>query len=134
MVAVLPPGSPDLVTWAPTSAARRRARGFDQSELLAKAVARRLGVPARRMLRRGRGEGQTGRGARERRELVTPFRPVRRVGGASVLLVDDVTTTGSTLAAASAALAEAGADPIVGLVAAATPAPRGSTQPVAFRA
>lgn len=133
MVAVLPPGRPDLVTWAPTSAARRRERGFDQAELLARAVSRRMGVPPRRLLRRGRGESQTGRGAHERRTQITPFRPAGRCVGASVLLVDDVVTTGSTLEAAAAALGGCGVARVVGLVAAATPAPRGSAQPVAFR-
>src|SRR5436190_5982768 len=40
-------GSPkvDLVTWAPTSARRARSRGYDQAELLARAIARELGVP-----------------------------------------------------------------------------------------
>src|SRR3954463_13444418 len=41
LVAVL-----NAVTWAPTSVVRRRERGFDQAELLARAVARPLGLPA----------------------------------------------------------------------------------------
>ena len=35
----------DLVTWCPASRGRRRERGFDQSELLARAVAHRIGAP-----------------------------------------------------------------------------------------
>ena len=42
----------DVVTWAPTSARRRRERGFDQAELVARQVARQLGVPCRRLLER----------------------------------------------------------------------------------
>src|SRR4051794_36349212 len=53
----------DVVTWAPTSGARRRQRGYDQAELLARGVARALGVPCRRLLRRtdraGPQEGRT---------------------------------------------------------------------------
>src|SRR5215216_7999432 len=42
----------DVVTWAPTSRRRRRERGFDQAELVARHVARQLGVPCRRLLDR----------------------------------------------------------------------------------
>ena len=58
----------DVVTWVPTTAARRRARGFDQAELLARAVGRRSGVPVRSLLRRVDGEAQTGRDAKARRQ------------------------------------------------------------------
>ena len=37
----------EVITWAPLSARRRRERGYDQAELLARALSRRLGVPAR---------------------------------------------------------------------------------------
>ncbi|MEI8001423.1 MAG: ComF family protein, partial [Actinomycetes bacterium] len=37
---------PDVVTWAPTAPARRRARGVDHARVLAQVVAARLGVPA----------------------------------------------------------------------------------------
>src|SRR5699024_6179003 len=50
-----------VVTWAPTSRSRRRSRGFDQAELLARRVARRLIVPWRRCLVRLPGPAQTGR-------------------------------------------------------------------------
>jgi ComF family protein len=121
MVAVMSGGSDaTVVTWAPTSASRRRERGFDQSELLARAVARRLGVPVRRLLVRRQGAAQTGRSGSQRRIDAPLFGPARRVVPASVLLVDDVITTGATLGAASAALRSAGARTVVGLVAAAT--------------
>ncbi|MFP4513006.1 MAG: ComF family protein [Acidimicrobiales bacterium] len=127
MVAVLPASArPEVVTWAPTTAARRRERGFDQAELLARAVARRLRVPARRLLRRHAGPSQTGRSASERHRDVAAFVGVRRRPGNVVVLVDDVVTTGATLSAAATPLRRAGAARVIGLVAAATPAP-GST-------
>lgn len=98
----------DVVTWAPTSAARRRSRGFDQGELVARHVARQLGVPCRRLLERsGPGAPQTGRSRRER--LDGP-RFVARPGldGQRVLVLDDVVTTGATMRAAAAALRRAG--------------------------
>lgn len=124
MVSVLPDGGrPDVVTWAPTGTARRSDRGFDQAELLARAVARRLGSPARRLLRRRPGPSQTGRTAADRRTQVAPFLPARRRPDGVVLLVDDVVTTGSTLSAAAGVLRGAGASTVIGLAAAATPPP-----------
>ena len=99
----------DVVTWAPTSSGRARRRGFDQAELLAREVARQLGVPCRRLLYRVHGQAQTGRTRMER--LVGPAfraRPVR--SGLRVLVVDDVVTTGATLRCAERALRAAGVE------------------------
>lgn len=114
------PAAPGLaVTWVPTSGRRRRDRGFDQSELLAQALARRLGATARPLLRRRPGPAQTGLD-RAGREAAAGYRATARTGG-PVLLLDDVCTTGSTLRAASSALAGAGSPPIGHLVLARTP-------------
>jgi predicted amidophosphoribosyltransferase len=100
----------DLVTWAPTSSERRRSRGFDQGELVARHVARQLGVPCRRLLvRSGPAVSQTGR---SRVERLNGPEFVARPGldGRRVIVVDDVVTTGATMRAAAAALRHAGAD------------------------
>ena len=111
----------DLVTWAPTSAARAAERGFDQAELLARAVGRELGVPCRRLLYRAHGGPQAGQGRAGR--LVGPsFRARAPRRGLRVLLVDDVVTTGSTLEAARQALLAAGVAEVRCIAAAATPA------------
>ncbi|MCU1451511.1 MAG: hypothetical protein JWP02_3681, partial [Acidimicrobiales bacterium] len=68
VAALVDPGSVDVVTWAPTSAVRRRERGFDQAGLLARGVARRLRRPCRALLVRHPGPAQTGRPGRDRRE------------------------------------------------------------------
>lgn len=109
----------DLVTWAPTSTARRRDRGFDQAELLARAVARHLGCPVRATLRRTSSRHQTGLDARQRHG--GPTFSVRRQVRGRVLLVDDVVTTGATLSAAAAVLRAAGAIDVIGVTAGATP-------------
>jgi ComF family protein len=118
----------DVVTWAPTSVERRRARGFDQAELLARRIARELGLPAPALLRRANGPPQTGRHAAERHLgpsfafAATPrLRSRHAVVPASVLLVDDVVTTGATLTSAARALRQAGVTTVVGLAAARTP-------------
>ena len=110
------------VTWAPTTPRRRRERGFDQAELLASAVARRLGRPSRRLLRREPGPPQTGRNLAERRRGPR-FHPVRAMPAGWVLLVDDVVTSGATVSAAAAALRSRGAGHVVVLAAARTPRP-----------
>jgi ComF family protein len=109
----------DAVTWIPTTDRRRRERGFDQAELLARAVARRLGRPCRRLLRRLGDDHQTGRTRSER--LGGPSLVAVGVAPRNVLLIDDVVTTGATMRAAVEVLTSAGAVRVEPLVAAATP-------------
>lgn len=99
----------DVVTWAPTSGKRRRERGFDQGELLARSVARQLGVPCRRLLERDASATQTGRSRSERMAQAPAFSGRPGLDGRCVLVVDDVVTTGSTLSSAASALEERGA-------------------------
>src|SRR5207249_10623961 len=85
----------------------RRARGFDPAGALAAALARRLGRPLAPCLRRAGGPRQVGAGrsARRRNRLAVTARDPPP----HVLLVDDVHTTGATLAACTRALTGAGA-------------------------
>ena len=109
-----------VITWAPTTDERRRRRSFDQAEVLARAVAQRLGRPARPLLVRTGGGASTGRSALERRANAPCYTTRRHVPGA-VILVDDVVTTGTTLMAAAVALRIAGTTRINALTAARTP-------------
>lgn len=109
----------DAITWAPTTAARRRDRGFDQAELLARGLAQRVAIPARRLLEREPGPAQTGR-TRAERAGGPSFRP-GAPAPLAVLLVDDVITSGATLTAASMALRAAGAVRVDAVSAARTP-------------
>ena len=123
MAAMVDPSSVDVVTWIPTTGARRRARGFDQGRLLATGVARRLRRPRRSLLRRRPGAAQTGLGGRARR-LGPRLTARRRVDGLRVLVVDDVITTGASAASAAAALRAVGAATVTVVAAAHTPLKR----------
>jgi ComF family protein len=95
------------------------ARGFNQSSLLARAVARRRTLPFRELLRRVRPTGhQVGRGREERLTNVRDAFAVRRgrIVPRSVILVDDLSTTGATLDNCAKALKRAGARSVQGLV------------------
>lgn len=122
MAQALPPGlAVDSVTWAPTSSPRRRRRGFDQAELLARALGRETGLPVVPLLKRVDAAGQTGR-SRSQRFCAPVFAP-HRPPPTSVLLVDDVVTSGATLQAAASTLVRAGAGRVSAVVAGATPLP-----------
>ncbi|WP_419926324.1 ComF family protein [Candidatus Poriferisocius sp.] len=122
MAAALPPGLPAVaLTWAPTSPQRRRRRGFDQAELLARALGREVGLPVVSLLKRVDAAGQTGRSRRQR--SCAPEFSYRRPPPASVLLVDDVITTGATLQAAATTLIRAGSERVCAVVAGTTPLP-----------
>jgi ComF family protein len=111
MATCAPPGA-DVVTWVPLARRRKAERGFDQAKVLAVRIARELEIPARGLMRRAVSTGpQAMRDAVERRQAMRGSFRVRdraRVPS-SVLLVDDVLTTGATAGACAEALLEAGA-------------------------
>lgn len=105
-------GKVDLVTVVPLHGRRLRARGYNQSALLAAPVARSFGVPfAPRLLQRVRDTPpQVGRGQRERHaQLANAFKASPRARGRAILVIDDVRTTGATLLEVCRTLEAAGA-------------------------
>jgi ComF family protein len=107
----------DAVVPVPLHWRRRWQRGFNQSELLARGIAKHCGVPVMAALRRVRHTStQTGLSITSRRRNVAGAFQVRHrlpVAGRRILLIDDVMTTGSTVAACAAVLRRAGALRIV---------------------
>ena len=101
----------DVVTYVPASKAAYRHRGFDHCELLAREVAQRIGRESVCSLDRPATRDQRVLNGSERiSNLRSGFKPfAAQVQGKSLLLVDDVFTTGSTLCAATDALLSAGA-------------------------
>ena len=110
---------PDLVTWVPADAGHRRDRGYDQGQVLARRVARHLKRPAQQPPRRDGSRPQTGLDRRQR--LEGPRLRARGPVRGTVLVVDDVVTTGGSLAAAARVLRAAGAEGVLALALAATP-------------
>lgn len=108
----------------PLHPARRRHRGFNQAERLAAALSRRTRLPVNDCLRRrGRVARQVGRDRAQRMAGApgTISLATRRRVPRTAVLVDDVVTTGATLAACAAALREAGAACVMAIAYARTP-------------
>ena len=110
----------DSVIPVPLYPARRRERGFNQSELLAGYLANHFSLPLlRNCLKRSKNTpSQTGLSGRERLANVSgAFRVAKTsmVRGKSLLLVDDVLTTGATLNACRRQLLDAGAGEVYGM-------------------
>ncbi len=109
---LLAPGA--IVVSVPAHPVRRRGRGFDPAELLARAVARRSGLPLHRALRRGGARSRQLGASRELRLQAGRLGfAARGPSPAQVVLVDDVHTTGATLSACATALRDAGAQRVV---------------------
>ncbi len=129
-VPIAAPGAPEtpaataVVTAIPLSLARLAGRGFNQSLEIARALARAQRLPLdHRLLARPRaGTPASTLHAGERRvALAGAFTAPRPPGARTVIVVDDVMTTGATLRAAADVLRAAGAARVINCVVARTP-------------
>ena len=100
----------DLVTSVPVSPKRYRERGYNQSELIAKYIAKELGLPYRSLLGRNNGDHQMGNDKKTRFEQVKgAFYAQKSIDKVRILIIDDVVTTGATLDACARELKAGGA-------------------------
>lgn len=107
-------GGYEVITWVPISARRMSKRGYCQAKLLAREAERHLQIESRRLLKKHRHTPpqSTLSGLAARKANVSgAFKAVDRdrIAGRSILLIDDVTTTGATLAECTRMLLMAGA-------------------------
>ena len=108
----------DLITWVPVSRWRKLRRGFDQVELLAKAVSPELGIRAEGLLEKIR-NNQANSGlktsAERRANVLGAYRAVHPelLRGKRVLLLDDIVTTGATASECARVLLTAGAEEVI---------------------
>ena len=111
-------GDFDLVTWAPVSDERRKSRGYDQTELLCRAVSETLGVPMlRTLVKTTHTPAQStlqdaAMRAANVRGVYEPYQP-EVYAGKRILLLDDIVTTGATLSECSRVLLTAGAERVL---------------------
>ena len=104
----------DIISWTPVSRQRLRSRGYDQSELLAREISDRLGIPCMRLLvkqRHTRPQSLTKNADQRRENVKGAYRcsDSETARGKHILLVDDILTSGSTLSECARMLKEAGA-------------------------
>lgn len=108
-----------LIAHIPTASSRRRSRGYDHAELLARQLARIQNLRYATLLARQGQSRQVGAKRQERlKQLEHAYYVCNQtpVQGAHILLVDDITTTGATLEAAAKVLKQAGAKTVDAVV------------------
>ena len=104
----------DILTWVPISARRKFRRGYDQTQVIGKALARELGLeltPTLRKIRHTEPQSIMGDAAHRRANVLGAYRVTdpALVAGKRILLLDDIITTGATASECARVLLTAGA-------------------------
>lgn len=109
------PSEFDLVTAVPISRERKQGRGYNQSELIARNAAQRLGLSYQECLEKIRDNREQHQLPRLERikNVAGVYRADRdKTAGKRILLIDDILTTGSTLCECAEVLLKAGAQTV----------------------
>lgn len=103
----------DFISAVPISSQRRKLRGYNQSELVARAVGKRLGLPYRECLVKTADNPEQHKLAKQERQKnvsgVYKLAQKDAAAGRNVLIIDDIVTTGATLAECGEVLYQGGA-------------------------
>jgi len=114
----------DLITAIPLSSNRKKERGYNQAEILAKPIARKMNLPYsdKSVHRKKHTNSQVGLSVKERKlNMKDAFNADPQVvKDKTILLIDDVATTGATMDACAKALRDAGCHQVFGLTLAKT--------------
>lgn len=108
----------DMVTWVPISFRRKLKRGYDQSALLAKALAEELDIEAVQTLKKIRHtvpQSSLAKAEHRRANILGAYKALNKaqIAGKRILLLDDVITTGATASECAKTLLVAGAKEVV---------------------
>ena len=111
-------GEFDTVTWVPVSRKRLKKRGYDQSELLAYAACRCWDTKPVRLLNKtvdNAVQSEIHDAAARRANVLGVYEAVNpeQIRGKRILLIDDICTTGATLAECIRVLKDAGAEDVM---------------------
>ena len=111
-------GEYDVLSWVPLAPDRKKERGYDQVELIARNVSERLLIPLVPLLKKRRGvsaQSLTGSPAERRVNIAGAYRvnDPDAVQGKRVLIIDDVVTSGATLSECAKTLQMAGAKKVL---------------------
>jgi len=107
----------DIITYVPLHKNKKRRRGYNQSQLIAKYIGNRMNVSSEKLIKRlvdTKPQNQLNREDRKN-NLKNTFSSEKKIKNKNILLVDDVYTTGTTLNACSEALLKVGAKNIYAL-------------------
>ena len=108
----------DMLVWIPISRLRRLRRGYDQVELIARTLSRELDLPlvcALKKIRHTRPQSRIKGFEKRKANVLGAYRVISSVEGKKILLLDDIVTTGATMAEAARMLKTAGAKEVHGI-------------------
>lgn len=111
-------GADTIITYVPTATSRVRIRGYDQTKLIAEEFARIRGLSCRRLLVRI-GQARQVRSTRAQRAAQAAGNYIAVPGttlDGTVVLIDDIITTGATLGSAAKVLKKVGVKHVLGAV------------------